>query len=160
MTTSLLLFSSRYKNFFIVGENWRRINVKCQNFCQIYDFKNLTNLTKYYKNPEIPTYINLILQINRNVSKILSQLKLDFQTFIKWQQQFWKLTSKIKTLNCLSKVHLLFCEKFLSQLKKDLLPNDKSLKHFQDSCLQVLNSFAPLKTKYACKIKRLSWREG
>ena len=61
MTTSLLLFSSRYENFLIVVENWRRINVKCQNFCQIDDFKNLTNLTKYYKNPEIPTYINLIL---------------------------------------------------------------------------------------------------
>ena len=61
MTTSLLLFSSRYENFLIVVENWRSINVKCQNFCQIDDFKNLTNLTKYYKNPEIPTYINLIL---------------------------------------------------------------------------------------------------
>ena len=159
MTTSLLLFSSRYKNFLIVGENWRRINVKCQNFCQIYDFKNLTNLTKYYKNPEIPTYINLILTNKPKCSQNSITIETGLSDFHKMTTTVLK-TSKIKTLNCLSKVHLLFCEKFLSQLKKDLLPNDKSLKHFQDSCLQVLNSFAPLKTKYACKIKRLSWREG
>ena len=45
--------------------------------------------------------------------------------------------------------NLLFQEEFLSKLK-DLLPNDKSLKGFQDSCLQILNSLAPLQTKYAC----------
>ena len=31
---------------------------------------------------------------------------------------------------------------------KDLLPNDKSLKSFQDSCLQFLYSFASLRAKY------------
>ena len=41
----------------------------------------------------------------------------------------------------------LFREEFLSKLK-NLLPNEKILKGFEDSCLQILNSLAPLKTKY------------
>ena len=45
--------------------------------------------------------------------------------------------------------NLLFREEFLSKLKH-LLPNDKSLKIFQDSCLQILNSLAPLEAKYVC----------
>ena len=40
-----------------------------------------------------------------------------------------------------------YYQKFLSKLK-NLLPNKKILKGFQDSCLQILNSLAPLKTKY------------
>ena len=43
--------------------------------------------------------------------------------------------------------NFLFLEEFISELK-DLLPNDKNLKGFQDSCLQILNSLIPLKTKY------------
>ena len=42
----------------------------------------------------------------------------------------------------------MFQEEFLSKLK-NLLPNDKSPKSFQDSFLQILNFLAPLKTKYA-----------
>ena len=38
-------------------------------------------------------------------------------------------------------------EEFLSKLK-DLLPNDKSLKSFQHSCLKIWNPLAPLKVKY------------
>ena len=43
--------------------------------------------------------------------------------------------------------NLLFREEFLSKFK-DLLANDKNLKGFQEYCLLILNSLAPLKTKY------------
>ena len=41
----------------------------------------------------------------------------------------------------------MFQEEFRSN-SKDLLPSDKSLKGFQDACIQILNSLAPLRTKY------------
>ena len=42
---------------------------------------------------------------------------------------------------------LIFWEEFQSKLK-DLLPNGKSLKGFQDYCLQIMIFYASLKTKY------------
>ena len=38
-------------------------------------------------------------------------------------------------------------EEFLSKLK-DLLPNHKSLKSFQHSCLKIWHPLAPVKVKY------------
>ena len=43
--------------------------------------------------------------------------------------------------------NILFRKEFLSKLK-DPLPNDKSMKSFQDSSFQTLNSLPPSKTKY------------
>ena len=44
-------------------------------------------------------------------------------------------------------IFLIFWEEFQSKLK-DLLPNGKSLKGFQDYCLQIMIFYASLKTKY------------
>ena len=92
----------------------------------------MTNRPKYYRN-SITTETGL-----SDFHKMTTVLK----TYVKKQSPKVIVYRKYK-----SNDNLLLREEFPSKFK-DLLPNDKSLKGVQDSCLQILNSLAPLKTKY------------
>ena len=92
----------------------------------------MTNRPKYYRN-SITTETGL-----SDFHKMTTVLK----TSVKKQSPKVIVYRKYK-----SNDNLLLREEFPSKFK-DLLPNDKSLKGVQDSCLQILNSLAPLKKKY------------
>ena len=76
--------SSRYVNFLIIGDfNCEIREEPMSNFCQIYDFKNLTNDPTCYKNLENSTCIDLIMTNKPKCSRNSIKIKLDLQTFIK-----------------------------------------------------------------------------
>ena len=58
-----------------------------------------------------------------------------------------KQSSKLICQKYKNSNNYLFREKFIT---KDLLPNDKRLKGFQDFCIQILNSLAPFEDKMKC----------
>ena len=124
------------------------------NFCQIHDFKNLTNNPIYYKSPENPTRIDLIMT---NKPKFYCN-SIGVSDFHKMKTTVLKNYFKKQNLKSIvyrkykSSVNLLFREEFL----KDLL-NEKSLKGFKDSFLQIVNYLVPLKTK--CSFKSNAFHE-
>ena len=84
------------------------------------------------------------IRIETGLSDFYTMTKIVLKTYFKRENPTLIVHPKYKNYNS-----LLLQEEFLPKLK-DLLPNDKSLKGLQDSCLQILNSLAPLKTKYVC----------
>ena len=93
----------------------------------------MTNKPKYYRN-SITTETGLS-DFHKMTTTVL-------KTYVKKRSRELIVYRKYK-----SNDNLLLQEEFPSKFK-DLLPNDKSLKGVQDSCLQILDSLAPLKTKY------------
>ena len=54
--------SSKYENFIVLGDfNAEMTNTYMEEFCSVYNFKNLIKDSTYFKNPEKPTIIDHIL---------------------------------------------------------------------------------------------------
>ena len=93
----------------------------------------MTNKPKcFYNSIKVETGLSLFHKMTTTVSK----------THFRKQNPKLIVYRKYKNYD-----NLLFQEEFLSKLK-DLLSNDRSLKGFQDPCLQILNYLTPLKAKY------------
>ena len=61
VTKNLALYSSNYENLIIFGDTNVSIDNSCMaGFCNIYDLRSLITKPTCYKNPENPTYIELI----------------------------------------------------------------------------------------------------
>ena len=126
-----------------------------KNFCQICNFKNLLDKLTCYKNPINPLCVDLILT-NRPRS---------FQnscTFEAGLSDFHKMTlTVLKSSFAKHKPRILhyrnykffnnslFWNQVLNKLiNSNLQISDKSLKHFKETCLSVVNTIAPLKSKF------------
>ena len=54
--------SSKYENFIVLGDfKAEMTNTYMEEFCSVYNFKNLIKDSTYFKNPEKPTIIDHIL---------------------------------------------------------------------------------------------------
>ena len=125
-----------------------------KSFCQIYNFKNLIDKPTCYKNPTNPSCVDLILT-NRPRS---FQNSCTFETRL---SDFHKMTltvlkspfakQKPRTLNYRDYSFFnnsLFRDQVLYKLRdSNMRISDKSLKDFKETCLSVLNTIVPLKTK-------------
>ena len=62
LSTKLALYSSKYENIIIIGDfNVGVDNILMQTFCNTYDLASLIKNPTFFKNPESPTCIDLIL---------------------------------------------------------------------------------------------------
>ena len=81
---NLDLYSSWYINYLLLGDfNAEPSENAVIEFCKVYRLKNLVKRATCYKNPEKPSYIDLILTNRPRSFLDVTLLKLGFQTFIK-----------------------------------------------------------------------------
>ena len=126
-----------------------------KSFWQIYNFKNLLNKPRCYKNSTNPSCVDLILT-NRprsfqNSCTFKTEL-FDFHkmTLIVLKQYVPK--QKPKILNYRSYKffnNTLFRDQVLNKLiNTNLQITDEGLKHFKETCLSVVNTIALLKNRF------------
>ena len=127
-----------------------------KSFCQIYNFKNLLDKPTCYKIPTNPSCVDLIItnkprsfqnsctfeictfqfpQNDPNSTKII---------FCKTETKSTKFYHNYKFFN-----NTLFRDQVLNKLRNSNLQiSDKDLKHFKETCLSVVNTIAPLKSRF------------
>ena len=126
-----------------------------KSFYQIYMFKNLLDKSTCYKNPTSPSCVDLII---RNKPR-------SFQnscTFKNGLSNFHKMTlTVLKSSFTKQKPRVLnyrdykffnntrFRDQVLTKLRNSNFQiSDKNLKHFEETCLSVVNTIDPLKSRF------------
>ena len=148
--------SSKYDNFLLLDDfNSESPEEAMKSFCQIYNFKNLLDKPTCYKNPTNPLCVDMII----------TNKPRSFQnscTFETWLSNFHKMTltvlkssfakQKPRVLNYRNYKffnNTLFRDQVLNKLmNSNLQITDKALKHFKETCLSVVNTIAPLKSRF------------
>ena len=144
------------KNFLlIVDVNSEPTEEAMKSFCQIHNFKKLLDKCTCYKNPTSLSCVDLII-----IDKTKSfQNSCTFET---WLFDFHKMTLTVLKLSFAKQKprvlnyrnykffnNTLFRDEVLNKLRKSNLQiSDKDLKHFKETCLSVLNTNAPLKSRF------------
>ena len=149
------LYSSKYEKVLILGDfnvGIEEKHIKC--FCDNYNFKSLIKQPTCYKNPDNPTFIDLML--TNAVRNFQSTCALEtglsdfhLMTVAVMRKSFKKLQPRIKTYTSYKN---LSNEKFKSCLlndlrKEDFVNSDKGFEKFCNISVKVLNKHAPRKKK-------------
>ena len=148
--------SSKYDNFLLIGDfNSKPTEKAMKSFCQIHNFKNFLDKPTSCKNPTNPSCVDLI---KTNKSKSF-QSSCAFKTGL---SDLHKMTltvlkssfakQKPRVLNYRNYKffnNTLFRDQVLSKVRNlNLQISDKTLKHFTETCLSVLSTIAPLKSRF------------
>ena len=146
--------SSKYDNFLLLGDfNSEPTGEAMKSFCRIYNFKNLLDKPTCYKNPTNPS---CLIKTNKPRS---FQNSCTFETGL---SDFHKMTltvlksffvkKKPRVLNYRNYKffnNTLFRDPVLNKpMNSNLQISDKDLKHFKETCLSVVNTIAPLKSRF------------
>ena len=126
-----------------------------KSFCQICNFKNLLDKPTYYKNPTNPSCVDLTLTNRPRSFQNPCTLETGLSDFQKMTLTVLKSSfpkQKPRILNyCNYKFfnNTLFRDQVLHELiNSNLQISDKDLKHFKETCLSVVNTIAPLKSRF------------
>ena len=149
-------FSSNYENVLLMGDFIAGLdNAVLKDFCNSYNLTNLISKATCYKNPNNPSFIDLLLanfpkcfQNSCVIETGLSDFRKMVVTVMK--KNLRKLEPKIinyRNYRYLSNDR--FREKVTSELSKVVLENSgKGFNKFLVVCKEALNMYAPLKKKY------------
>ena len=154
---SLDLHSSKYDKILILGDfNVGIEEANMQSFCESYNLKSLIKQPTYYKNPDKPTCIDLILT---NVPRMFQSTCVietglsDFHlmTVTVMRKTFKKLSPRIISYRSYKDFsNETFRDCLVNNLSNEVFcNNDNGLEKFCKTTMDTLNFFAPIKKKYA-----------
>ena len=149
-------YSTKCDNLMVIGDLNAEINVECMKlFCETYDLSSLINVPTFYKNPEKPSCIDLILTNRPKIFQNSSAVETELSDFHKMTLTVMKTTfEKLKPRICYFRKWNEFCnEKFrtqvLTKLSMENINNSSSgINKFLEICVNTLDIFAPRKKKY------------
>ena len=142
-------YSKIYQNFLFWGDFNTSLSEKClAEFCNLNGLTSLIKKPTYFKNPDKPTCINLILTNQPSCfqhSKVFETGLSDFHllTFTEFKMSFQKLQPKINYKDYTNFDN----EKFWLDIWKMNL-NTTDLKRFKKTIFRIVNKHAPIKRKY------------
>ena len=147
--------SSKYGNFLLLGDfNSKPTEEAMKSFCQIYNSKNLLGKPTSYKNPTNPLCVDLILTNKPRRFHNSWKFKTGLSDFHKMTLTVLKssfVIQKLKILNYRNYKffnNTLFRDQVLNKLiNLNFQISDKGLKHFKETCLSVVNTIAPLRSR-------------
>ena len=153
----LALYSSKYENVIVLGNfNVGMDNSDMAVFCDTYDFKCLIKEPTYYKNPENPSCIDLILTNNPKCFQSSCVLETGLSDFHRMTVTVMKTTFKKFEPRI---IHYRDCKKFQNdQYRDELTPklsniisenNNIRLNEFLSICMDTSDRCAPCKQKYS-----------
>ena len=126
-----------------------------EGFFQIYNFKNLVGKPTCYENPTNPSCTDLIITNKPWSFQNSCTFEIGLSDFHKMtltvlKSSFVKQKPRVliyrnyKFFN-----NTLFRDQVLNKLRNSNLQiSDKDLKHFKETCLSVVNTIAPLKSRF------------
>ena len=126
-----------------------------KNFCQIYNFKNLLDRPTCYKNPTNPSCVDLIITNKTRTFQNSCTFETGLcgfhkMTLLLLRSSFAK--QKPGALNYRNYKffnNTLFRDQVLNKLRNSNLQiSDKDLKHFKETRLSIVNTIAPLKSRF------------
>ena len=158
LRNSLDLYSSKYEKILILGDfNVEIEEANMKSFCENFNLKGLTKQPTYYKNPNKPTCIDLILTNVPRMFQSTCVLETGLSDFhLMTVTVMWKTFRKIRPRIINYRSYRDFSnETFKVSLINNLLNqvfvnNDDGLEKFCKITMDTLNSFAPIRKKYAC----------
>ena len=157
LRNSLDIYSSKYEKILILSDfNVEKEEANMKSFCENYNLKSLTKQPTCYKNPDKPTYIDSILTNVPRMFQSTCVLETGLSHFYLMTLTVMRKTSKKmrpRVINYRS-YRDFSNETFRVSLINNLLNeafvnNDDRLKKFCKITMDTLNSFAPIKKKYA-----------
>ena len=126
-----------------------------KSFYQIHNFKKLLDKCTCYKNPTSPSCVDLIMTDKTKSFQNSCTFETGLFDFNKMTLTVLKLSfakQKPRVLNYRNYKffnNTLFRGEVLNKLRySNLQICDKDLKHFKETCLSVLNTNAPLKSRF------------
>ena len=157
LSKSLDVFSSNYDKLLLLGDFHVGVDENhMKSFCENYDLKSLIKQPTCYKNPDCPTFIDLILtnvprsfQSTCVVETGLSDFHLMTLTVLR--KSFKKFQPKlIKYRSYKTFSNKAYRETLINNLSKEhFINNDDGFQRFCDISLNALNKHAPCKKKHA-----------
>ena len=152
---SLDFYSANYDNLSLMGNfnvNTSELNMK--DFCNAYGFKSLIKVPTYFKKPENPSCIDLILTNNPLSFQNSGVIETGLSDFHKMIVTVMKTTNqKLNLKITYYRDYNTFCndnfrEHLLSALVMEKLDTNNGLEKFLGVCVKTLDRFAPYKKKY------------
>ena len=148
--------SSKYENFLLLADfNPDRTEEAMKCFCQMYNFENLLDKATCYKNPTNPLCVDLILTYRPISFQNFSTFETGLSDFHKMtltvlKSSFAKQKPRVPNYrNCKFLNNTLFRDQVLNKLRNsNLQVSDEGLNHFKETCLSVVNTIAPLKSRF------------
>ena len=157
LRNSLDLHSSKYEKILILGDfNVEIEEANMKSFCENYNLKSLIKQPTCYKNPNKPTCIDLTLTNVPNMFQSACTIETglsDFHlmTVTVMGKTFKKIRLRvINYRSCRDLSNEVFSVSLINNLSNELfLNNDNGLEKLCKTTMDTLNSFAPIKKKYA-----------
>ena len=157
LRNSLDLHSSKYEKILILGDfNVEIEEANMKSFCENYNLKSLIKQPTCYKNPNKPTCIDLILT---NVPRMFQSTCVletglsDFHlmTVTVMRKTFKKMRPRVINYRSYRDFsNETFRVSLINNLSNEVfVNNDDGLQKFCKTTMDTLNSFAPIKKKYA-----------
>ena len=148
--------SSKYDNFLLLGDfNSEPTEEAVKSFCQICNFKNLLDKPTCYKSPTNSSCVDLILTNRPRSFQNSCTFKTGLSDFHKMtitvlKSSFAERKPRIRNYrNHKFFNNTLFRNHVLNKLKNSHLQiSDKDLKYFKETSLSVINTIAPLKSRF------------
>ena len=157
LKNSLDSYSSKYEKVLILGDfNVEIEEANINSLCENYNLKLLTKQPTCYKNPNKSTCIDLIINFPRMFqSTCVSETGLsDFHlmTVTVMRKTFTKMHPRVINYRSYRDFsNETFGASLINNLSNELfVNNDDGLEKFCKTTMYALNSFAPIKKKYAC----------
>ena len=147
-------FYKRYENFIFMGDfNSEMCEEPMNNFCSLYNLKNLIKSPTCFKNPDNPTCIDLILTNKHRSFQITCVIETGLS-------DFHRLTITVMRVNFQKQIPKVLNYRNYKLFNNELFRNDLlkefsvlgyqnvSCKDFETIFLHILNIHAPQKKKY------------
>ena len=153
---NLDLFSAHYENLIIIGDFNTDINQSfMKSFCESYTLSSLIKKPTCLKNPQSPSYMDLILTNSPYSFQNSCAIETGLSDFHKMTVTVMKTTyEKLKPRIANYRDYKNFCndtfrQKLLEKLAtENINTNCSGLEKFLQICVNTLNNLAPCKKKY------------